>query len=504
MLFVAKICRELEKTRKDRDIEPYLVKHDLTGANSGRLTLTTNNSLYGSTSGYVSYEDMIAFADGASQVRVRFGYPDDDNAGFEPGHVKPICGEIILPLADPREPDTSSSSPSPFPGTTSTNPPDKGAEIMQRVYWWLINVNWYYTYHPNADDPNNYAENYVKKYTGWISYDNDPLPDKTMAARNIATFRRIIAKGLEGAQQPDPDPWAIIPGIGNGAIREQLASSKWEYGAVMQAKGWGGAAIWYNKISELNGSLSAAVFNVPRVNKYPEPMEYVLARKMAKVQTIEPGYEFEPKLPHGDTFDFKPESHRQYADALWHGYHFWDADDSARTQITNNAFIDAINLFLGTDGLFNMRKNRDVHPLAQLSSVGRSLIQSAIRSLGLAIGSGVAGQLENTLGLGTGIFMTVATIGLTVGFVLFYVVPFLPFIYFFFALGGWVKGIFEAMVGAPLWALAHIRIDNDGLTGKAALDGYFLVLEVFLRPILIVFGLIASIATYSALSLGSQ
>ena len=94
--------------------------------------------------------------------------------------------------------------------------------------------------------------------------------------------------------------------------------------------------------------------------------------------------------------------------------------------------------------------------------------------------------------------LQVATIGLTIGFVLFYIIPFLPFIYFFFAVGGWIKGIFEAMVGVPLWALAHIRIDGNGLPGDAAMGGYYLILEIFLRPILIIFGFLASIVIFGA------
>jgi conjugal transfer/type IV secretion protein DotA/TraY len=90
-------------------------------------------------------------------------------------------------------------------------------------------------------------------------------------------------------------------------------------------------------------------------------------------------------------------------------------------------------------------------------------------------------------------------VALTAGFILYYIVPFLPFIYFFFAVGGWVKGIFEAMVGVPLWALAHIRIDGEGLSGQAAINGYFLIFEIFLRPILIIFGFLASILIFSAL-----
>ena len=54
------------------------------------------------------------------------------------------------------------------------------------------------------------------------------------------------------------------------------------------------------------------------------------------------------------------------------------------------------------------------------------------------------------------------------------------------------------MVGIPLWALAHLRIDGEGLPGQAAESGYFLIFEIFLRPILTVFALIAAILIFSA------
>ena len=75
----------------------------------------------------------------------------------------------------------------------------------------------------------------------------------------------------------------------------------------------------------------------------------------------------------------------------------------------------------------------------------------------------------------------------------------MPFLYFFFAVGGWIKGLFEAMVGVPLWALAHLRIDGEGLPGDAAISGYFLIFEIFLRPILIIFGLLASVVIFAAM-----
>jgi len=54
------------------------------------------------------------------------------------------------------------------------------------------------------------------------------------------------------------------------------------------------------------------------------------------------------------------------------------------------------------------------------------------------------------------------------------------------------------MVAVPLWALAHLRIDGEGLPGRDASAGYMLLLGIFLRPILIVFGLLASILIFTA------
>jgi hypothetical protein len=46
--------------------------------------------------------------------------------------------------------------------------------------------------------------------------------------------------------------------------------------------------------------------------------------------------------------------------------------------------------------------------------------------------------------------------------------------------------------------LAHIRIDGNGLPGDAAMGGYFMILEIFLRPIMIIFALLGSITLFAA------
>jgi conjugal transfer/type IV secretion protein DotA/TraY len=92
----------------------------------------------------------------------------------------------------------------------------------------------------------------------------------------------------------------------------------------------------------------------------------------------------------------------------------------------------------------------------------------------------------------------VAFLGLTAGLTLYYVLPFLPFVYYFFAVGTWLMTIFEAIVGVPLWALAHLRLDGEGLPGDAASNGYFLIFEIFFRPILTVICLIGALIIFTA------
>ncbi len=297
----------------------------------------------------------------------------------------------------------------------------------------------------------------------------------------------------------------------------------------IKRRGWGGAGIWYNAIADINGAFTGAIYATPSVKKYPEIMEEVRRQREASNVANTACEMFTPNLAKGTPVSFLKSWDNELAVAMNGTYKYFSCEKSvesssgegetgttARGQ-TTNAFIDAIQLIFGLNGLFDIRTNSTidpstgqpmVHPLAQLSTVGKSLVENAIRSMAIAVGAafggGFLGALEPHLGQAlqsaSGMFVGIATIGLTVGFILYYILPFLPFIYFFFAVGSWVKSIFEAMVGVPLWALAHLRIDGDGLPGRAAAGGYFLLFEIFLRPIIIVFGLIGGMATFGALA----
>ena len=274
----------------------------------------------------------------------------------------------------------------------------------------------------------------------------------------------------------------------------------------VSARGWAGAALSYNRISEINGSIISALYHRPDIAKLPHVMEVVKAHKEAESDDVPVDELFRPILSHGKEITFDSDEDADIAPVLYKAYRMWEEDtytESTETRHSNNIVIDLLNAILGTSGIFDMRENADIHPLAQLSALGKSMMESTMMSMGLGglgmLAKKIAGK--DAAGIATagsalwGLSLTLIVLSM----ILFYILPFLPFLYFLFALSGWVKSIFEAMVAMPLWAIAHITIDGEGIPGSTASNGYFLLLEIFLRPILILFGLLASTIVFSSM-----
>ncbi len=278
--------------------------------------------------------------------------------------------------------------------------------------------------------------------------------------------------------------------------------------SALRERGWAAAALWYNRIAELNGVVSAAMQNMPRVFVYPKVMEQIADQHKTHDANFSYGDRFNPRLQNGKMADL-PRPGDQYLAALYYSdFKFWtgtDVQETVFTRSSKNAVIDFINTVFGTNGLLNIYDNKGAHPLAMLSSAGKSIVDASLRNLfagiiGQGIGEILSDEFIGKLGQAGGEFLVqFSLITLSIGFMLYYVLPILPFIYFFFAFSGWIKSIFEAVVAMPLWALAHIKIDGEGLPGPLATNGYFLLFEILLRPTLIIVGLLASIALFTAL-----
>ncbi|MCC7304669.1 MAG: type IV secretion protein DotA, partial [Alphaproteobacteria bacterium] len=157
-MYTAATCYELERLKNKVEITPYVVRDSANPANNA-LPITPS----------VTYQQLINFTNGDSQAIIRFGIRSRENYSTQKGFVRPICGEVILTVQDPRSP------------ANAANPPDRGPEIMQRLYFAIIKELWYETFDGQAPARNSntlapyagywYTYNTVQRYTQW---DADP------------------------------------------------------------------------------------------------------------------------------------------------------------------------------------------------------------------------------------------------------------------------------------------------------------------------------------------
>ena len=436
------------------------------------------------------YQEAVDFYN-KGDVIIRFGEFDIDptsgNRMYENeiGGVMPFCGEIVIP---------------------TTVAEDTGLMVgpwqVQEGYFNVIRFLWNT---PGAIEFSQIMAHRALSFGGCnvatAAYFNPPDCDREVDPEILSQMRNDRQSLFDAAV---------------GSARTNMIAAATATGALavptaVLERGWAGAGIWYNTLAEINGPFSSAATLLPVPSRLPVPMEHILAERKKHNQSAPPSEMFSMVLAGNIPIEFGSDINKQVAGVLSYAYGILGKDDvhaESPTTRKGSIFEDLIGVIFGLNGLFTMRENADIHPLAQLIGLGKGIVDSSIRNMFIATpfaaGGGVLMGLSGStspglLGFFASVASSTATIGLTTGFLLYYVLPFLPFIYFFFAVGAWVKTVFEAMVGVPLWALAHLRIDGQGLPGENAMNGYFMILEIFLRPILTVFGLIGSMIIFAAL-----
>ena len=495
----------------NRDIDAWMVKTDVLAS---QRQLRVHN-LYYNDPGSPTATDALQFYNNGNVV-VRFGDRDPNLTNnsipaaytFEKGQVRNACGEIVISSTD-----------------AGVNHP--GSMYIYNAYFEIIYGLWF-------------GQSFINNLNGATGVAGLTNCDTIIDAPTIhATLRNSSRNWVNTRLQDSNSPvggtgnadyftgttatkeafsqnlqQGIQCIINNGVLIERDFNANLDIPPDLLVRGWAGAGIWYNKIAATNGTIITAAGNIPAVSSYPLIMERVAKAKLRVDPNVSAGDIYDPERSKGKVLNLERNGEVAAAKTLYELYKYWntDANRVGRASSSGNFFGEMLTQLFGLQGLYSIRENNNVHPLAKLVGVGKGLIDSTIKNLSVGtaamFGGIVASYVDHPMiktgGAGADIIgdvmFSVATIGLTAGFVLYYVVPFLPFIYFFFAVGNWLKTVFEAMVGVPLWALAHIRIDGNGLPGDAAINGYYLIFEIFLRPIMIIFGLIAGISVFAAMA----
>jgi hypothetical protein len=558
-LYIVRMCMFAEKLVHGKEIIPYVVRpHSEDTTNTTRLdgTIVPYNAIGGDGAAYtedylpyyqlgtsapIDFHQAVEFSR-YRDVVLRFGHrnppggivndPNDppDSYSEEWGYVEPTCGELQFEI----------TSLDPF----VVGPGVLGADAVQDTYWDYVDsflfwddISGQTTYCmlqsilPYAHDPTCIDAPITggSPSPGQIGFDVNGMAYSTQLPIGAANTSRwltlpVARTSIENINamlrmflSDQVSTWnSITVNAGGMSLRdsielvqddETLYISSLVFSDRAKERGWAGAALWYNQLAQLNGLYSSAIQNIPRPFKYPLIMEDIAEQHQAQDENSIYTTRFNPRLANGQLAELQHPGDQYIAAALYNVFEFWNnaaVQETVFTRKSNNPIIDTINMILGTNGIYDIVENRGTYPLAMLSGLGKSMVDAALRNLWVGVvGQGIGELMDGFLGglasVGSSFAFRFGMIGLGIGFILYYVLPVLPFVYFFFAFSGWIKSIFEAVLAMPLWALAHINIEGNGLPGPWASNGYFLLFEIFLRPILIVGGFIFSISLFAAL-----
>lgn len=125
---------------------------------------------------------------------------------------------------------------------------------------------------------------------------------------------------------------------------------------------------------------------------------------------------------------------------------------------------------------------------------------AAVAGGGKVLGNGI-NSTPIAIFLGTFILTIIGTVVLPIilfGLLAAYIIPMMPYTVMIMAIIGYVAAVAVAMVGAPLWIASHAIPTGEGFVSDRSKAGYNLLLSLFAKPPLIVFGFFLALAMFGA------
>jgi conjugal transfer/type IV secretion protein DotA/TraY len=145
----------------------------------------------------------------------------------------------------------------------------------------------------------------------------------------------------------------------------------------------------------------------------------------------------------------------------------------------------------------------NLNHMSQMKSFGDTIIAAGWALVGTMVsaagvgGSWIASTAKFAFDPGAAIsmiggimtFFAIALWGM--GIMLSIYAPMIPFITWVTSVVNWFVLLIEAVLAAPIWAVAHIHPDGDDAVGRGG-QGYMMILSLVMRPALMLFGLVAA------------
>lgn len=150
-------------------------------------------------------------------------------------------------------------------------------------------------------------------------------------------------------------------------------------------------------------------------------------------------------------------------------------------------FADAVDAMIETFSPSNWADD----PIVGVARMGNWYLDIA----GALIFGGAAASLLSN-GFGSAVVFIIAAPLTAIGVMQSFILPMVPFIYWVLAVAGYFLLVIEAVVAASLWAVAHMRLDGEGISGGAGSYGWLILLSLILTPSLMILGYFASMILF--------
>lgn len=288
--------------------------------------------------------------------------------------------------------------------------------------------------------------------------------------------------------------------------------------AQLASLGWTSAGAYYLEFTRLNGQTMSLVSATPTVNMPSyEGLGRSLSRDLAPLMTSATA--FMTKLRTYVTTTDGLDVPGGNAD-LFQGATPGEDGSSAMEQLFRSLRLNDRLLTLFVEGM-SPTGSMWTDPFSALMQLGHKMSAVALTALGLA------GLLNSTTGtaatavwsvlsgnpvaaggalvghfvvsfLATPIFAGLMAI-LVPGLLIAFVLPMIPWLMFLAGVIGWLVLVCEAVIAVPLWMLAHLTFNGDGVHGRAQ-EGYSLLFNVIARPTLMIIGLFLGYHIFAASS----
>lgn len=324
------------------------------------------------------------------------------------------------------------------------------------------------------------------------------LAAQSRALASMIGSLRPVAEQIVAGQKPTPGALEnaatayedVLRNAASAAVNAANNGRESDFLEHAKEGGWIFAGTYYNQIINLNDAVQSAV------NALPQSAAATIDDKEAQETLIT----YQDALVTANEYirNSSQSPKRAYESATDTDVKIPKSWDDMK-RLINRPALGAINQM--TQEIAGSNTSH----IAQMKAVGDTVMATAWAVAGAYfIASGFGGGLaDDVLTIGTfdagtalqsmGGIMTMLVLSLlAAGMFLSFYVSMIPYITWTIGVIKWLTVVVESVIAAPIWAAAHVHPDGDDQVGRAG-PGYMIILSLFLRPSLMVFGLVLSI-----------